>query len=182
MQIKIFRLLAIVILAWIIFKHKYVLIGYWAVLVGVLEWLNTRPRHKDNKHQFNLWFLLYLLFITVIRTTNYILPKKIVYIINTIEHLFFALAVSYMLWLILQLSQRFRQLTLGVALLLIAILFNAVGILNEVYQCLAKARPPFYFIHDFGSLLDIAVNIGGSFIFSVLLWLKYPNNSLKNVA
>jgi hypothetical protein len=169
MKIKWFRLLTLLLLAWIIFRHKYVLIGYWLVLVAVVEFLNSSSS-ISNKQRINQRFFYYLLFITIVRTSHYVLPQWMVYIINAIEHLLFALAVSYMVYLVLGLSVKMKQLNTKTTFFLIALLFNGIGILNEVYQCLAKAKPAFYFLTDKGSLIDLAVNVVGSVLFTVLMW------------
>jgi len=179
MSIKCFRALAYLLLGWIIFRHKYVLIGYWLVLYAVVEFLCSRKKYEHERNHIALIFFCYLLFITIIRTTYYILPKWIVYIINAFEHIFFSFAVSYMLILFGGLMEKFNQLKITIQLLITVLLFNVIGVLNEVYQCLAKSKPAFAFINDFGSLVDLGVNVFGSVLFSVCFVLLRRNASSR---
>lgn len=179
MNIKWFRIFAFLLLAWIIFRHKYVLVGYWLVLYTVVEFLCSRKKYVQERNNIALIFCCYLLFITIIRTTHYILPKWIVYIINAVEHIFFAFAVSYMLILFGGLVEKFNQHKIATQLLITALFFNVIGVLNEVYQCLAKSKPVFAFINDFGAWVDLGVNVFGSILFSVCYVLLRRKSSSR---
>lgn len=169
MNILLFRLLSLLLLVRILFTHQYVLILYWAALVTSIEFLNAREQYKDRAKTYTLLFFLYLLFITIIRTIGTSTDQRIVYTVNVFEHLLFALLVSFKMRLYLGLLSTFQNNKEMNKYWLAATLFNFIGFLNEVYQNLAKNKAPLIF--DFGSRVDMLVNIVGSLLFVLIAYL-----------
>lgn len=177
MNIKLFRLLSLLLLVRILYTDQFVLILYWVALVMSVEFLNTRELYKHRSKSYTLLFFLYLLFITIIRTIGTSTDQLIVYTVNVFEHLLFALLISFKLGLYLGLLTPFQQGKEMNKYCMSAILFNVVGFVNEVYQNVAKGNHPFVF--SFGSKLDLIVNVAGSLFFVLIAYLYLKRKNKK---
>ena len=169
MNLKLFRLLSIILLIRILYTHQYILVAYWAALLISVEFLNTRKQFNGRIKTYNLLFFVYLLFITGIRTIGTSKNQTLVYTINVFEHLVFALIISFKIHLYLLLLKDANDLKEMTRFWLCAFFFNVVGFINEVYQNLAKNADPFKF--SFGSKVDMVVNIVGSLVFVLIAYL-----------
>jgi hypothetical protein len=174
MNIRVFRILSLLLLIRIIFTYQFILILYWVVLVASVEILNRRREYKYRSKSFTLLFFIYLLFITIVRTSGYKLNTAIVYVINVFEHLLFALVISFMISLYLSLLSSFKSDNDVKRYWLSAMIFNIIGLINELYQNIARHKPPFIF--SFGAKVDLLVNVTGSLLF-VLLALTYTKRT-----
>lgn len=172
MNINVFRVLSLLLLARIIFTFQFVLILYWIIFVASVEFLQSRTVYKHRSKQFTLLFFLYLLLITVVRTSGHRLSKPITYTINVLEHLLFALVISFIVSLYLGLLTRFKNDRGLKRYSSSALLFNCIGFVNEIYQNLAKHKAPLVF--SFGARIDLLVNVVGSLLFVLIahLYLK----------
>jgi VanZ family protein len=95
--------------------------------------------------------------------------------LNNLEHIFFALVVGFMLYMLLAIfwlkkeNQRLKRA------ILVFLLFNAIGLINEWNQNHLCNRPAFVLIAD--SVKDLKMNLIGSSIFFLTVlsrtwWLK----------
>jgi VanZ family protein len=95
--------------------------------------------------------------------------------LNNLEHIFFALVIGFLLYIMVSIfwlkeeSQRMKRI------IVVAIAFNIIGLINEWNQNYMASRPIFTFIED--SKKDLCMNlIGTSILFLTVLcriaWLK----------
>jgi hypothetical protein len=178
MNIKLFRLLSLVLLARILFTSHNMLLAYWAALIFSVGYLNTRQEFVANIRLYNALFFIYLLFIVALRTTGTSKNQSIVYVVNVFEHLVFAFIISFKISLYLTLFKATNTLKEIARYCLCAVLFNIVGFMNEIYQNLAKGLPPFKF--SYGSKIDMLVNVVGSVLFVATAYVY--NNRYKHRA
>ncbi len=169
MNINVFRVLSLLLLARIILTSQFVLILYWIIFLASVEFLQSRTVYKHRSKKFTFLFFLYLLLITVVRTSGHRLSQPITYTINVFEHLLFALVISFIVSLYLGLLARFKNDRGLKRYWYSALLFNCIGFLNEVYQNLAKHKAPFIF--SFGARIDLLVNVVGSLLFVLIAYL-----------
>ena len=164
MTIKIIRVLELIILSIIIFTKSYFLLAYNGVMYIFLEILNSKKVYLNQKNYkiVNALCVGYQLFITINRTRKLNFSKNTEGVINILEHFFFALVVCL---LISQLLLFFKKTTLTnlQETLLIALIFNGVGVFNEFFQNIISHRALFVFTPD--SIKDIGINLIGSLIF-----------------
>lgn len=111
-------------------------------------------------------FFLYLLFITVVRTVPYKTTAFNRYAINTVEHLLFALIICLIIYFIIEIVKLYKEQTALLRIIVTAVIFYAIGVVNEVYQNIAVSKPAFVF--DKGSWTDLAVNFFGASAFVFL--------------
>lgn len=180
MNISIFRILSIGVLAWILFTKSYMLVTYWFVFIALVELLNLKEAYRKKQYKtLNTVFFAYLLFITLVRTIPYKTSAFNRYIINSIEHLLFSLIICLIIFLIIEIINLYAHRTALLRIVVTAIIFYAVGIANEVYQNIAVNKPAFIF--DKGSRIDLLVNFFGVIIF-VFLSRKVIQVRVKKVA
>ena len=133
------------------------------------EFLNARKEYKHRSKQFTLLFFLYLLSITIIRTSNHRLSTAVTYTINVFEHLLFALVISFMISLFLGLFNSFKEEKALKRYWFAALPFNCIGFINEIYQNVVKQKAPLVF--SFGARIDMLVNLVGSMLFLLIAFL-----------
>ena len=181
MSIKFFRIFSLIILAWMLFTKSYILLLYWLVFVGLLEFLNLQKSYKSkNFKKLNALFFLYLLFITVIRTVPYKIDLIYRYIINSIEHLLFSLVVCLIIYFVIEIFQRYKERTFTLRVIATTAIFYFIGVANEVYQNIAKGKPALVF--DKGALIDLVVNLVGAAAFIIISYTINVKKVKKTVA
>jgi hypothetical protein len=173
MNIKLFRLLSFLILSWMLFTKAFILVGYWFVFVVLVEFLNLQHAYKSKDFKkFNALFFFYLLFITIVRTIPYKTSAINRYIVNTIEHLLFSLIICLIIYFIIEIVKLYKERTALLRIIVTAVAFYVVGIMNEVYQNIAVGEAALVF--DKGSWIDLVVNLFGAAGF-ILLAYKFSS-------
>ena len=168
MNLKLFVLFSAAVLAWVLFAKVYMLLYYWGVLVAAVAFLNSRKKYLLQPYKWvNLVFFVYMLLIVWERTRHSTFAELPELLMNDAEHLFFALVISLLIAMVLATTTRlvFNNTTIAIT----AVIFNAVGLVNEVFQNLLAGRPLFIFIPD--SQKDLRMNVLGTAIFIVVAWL-----------
>jgi hypothetical protein len=164
MNIKTIRVLELIILSIILFTKSYFLLSYNGVMYVLIEILNSKKLYLNqiNYKTINALCVGYQILITINRTRTIKLSENTEGPINILEHFFFALVVCL---LISQLLLFFKKIALTnlQETLLIALIFNGVGVFNEFFQNIISSRALFVFTPD--SIKDIGINLIGSLIF-----------------
>ena len=174
MNLKAFLLFSATILVWILISKVYMLLYYWGALLALVSFLNSRPKYKQQPYKWvNLVFFVYMLLIVWERTRHYKFAELSELLINDAEHLFFALVISMLIVMMLVTTTKmvFNIKTIAITV----VVFNAVGVVNEVFQNLLASRPLFTFIPD--SKKDLLMNVFGTIAFialALLLQKKKP--------
>ena len=172
MNLKAFLLFSAALFVWIVASRVYMLLYYWSALLVCVSFLNTRKRFKQQPYKWvNLLFFLYMLFIVWERTRHYKFGALTELIINDAEHIFFAVIISLLIALLLTLSFTNTN-SYAKTIVITIVIFNIVGVLNELFQNTIAGRPVFILIPD--SQKDILMNLCGSTLFAAisLLWVK----------
>jgi hypothetical protein len=164
------RLMIATLLIVILIGGHYTYLYYAAVMIGSIEFLNRQKAFQKlpNFKVFNAVFVGYLAFIAFNRSRHFKMSDYTEGVINIAEHGFFALIICLKLLLYFHL---FSKLSLQLKAILVAILFNLIGVINEVFQNWLNARPLFLFIED--ACKDMAVNALGTVLFLIILGLNH---------
>ena len=166
MRIQLFRTFVFIILAWLLFREKYTLILYWFVLVGSVEILNRQAKFQKITSPLNVIFFTLLLYSIILRTFKLHFSPEINLWTNGFEHILFAAIISFKIYLYLNAS--FHKLKIPLLICISAIMFNAVGIINEIYQNWVGHRNLYAIIPD--TQTDLFVNIIGSVLFVFIMY------------
>ena len=131
------------------------------------EYLNTNTNYlKISSHKiFNWLFVLFVGFVVLVRADLFSFPDGIDYHINTLEHLFFSGIVCLTISIYFKLFS-FLPDSLFMKLLLVFLICNCIGVINEFFQNLYQERP--FFSIEGNDIKDVTVNFFGSFSFVVL--------------
>ena len=146
-------------------------------MIGSIVFLNSQKAFKNlpSHGVFTAFFVGYLAFIVVNRTRSVKFSLFNEGVVNIAEHGFFALVICLKLFVYVHLftSFSFRKKTIFAALL-----FNSIGVLNEIFQNWLVERSLLVFIAD--ARKDMLVNLLGSFLFLLILQL-YTKNVQNNI-
>jgi hypothetical protein len=171
MNYNFLRLLILTLVCWTYWHHATGILYYAAAMIVLLEGLNWQKAFRllPNFKMYNTLFVSYLTFIVLNRTRSFKWSEPVEEIINIAEHGFFALIVCSILWLFLNIFTKmaFRAKAIGVF-----IIFNVIGVLNEVFQNWLCHHDLVDFIAD--ARKDMIVNMLGSLIF--LIFAKRDTN------
>lgn len=182
MNIKTVRVLNFLLTTVFIVLGKYYLITYVAINQVLLEILNRQPLYRTHPYKwFNLMFWTYEL-VLVERLRHFKMHPTAEWWLNSLEHVFFALVISFMIYLFLAMlwlkkdSQRLQRA------IWVAVIFNAIGLVNEWNQNYIAHRPVFVFIPD--SIKDLQMNlIGTTILFLTCLcriwWLRKKQQAVN---
>lgn len=175
MRIKHIRIIACLLLAYIIYLKTWTLLPYWTAMTVSLEVLN---RHKAYLRQanytlYNWFFVGYLILVVADRTRQFHLNETFEWGFNSLMHILFGLIVCFKMsqyWVVLGRQSKHR-------LLYIAMSFNALGVFNEVLQNWMGHRALFVFIPD--SLKDMVMNVVGTLVFLGIEYIMSLPPSVK---
>jgi|GEM_PF-1565963 len=166
MKLKVFWLLAAVLLTVAIVCHNTTLYYYWGALVLTVTYLNSVPQYLQQPYKrYNAVFLSYLSFVVWERTRHYGFYVPVEYWINNLEHIFFGLMICFITSLVLSLPP-FNVKHFSIRLLLSVLIFNCIGFINEWFQNTLQHRPILTLIPD--SQKDIKMNLLGTTAFILL--------------
>ncbi len=141
----------------------YFLLLYAAVFYLSYEYLNSNKSYLANTRQtfYNWLFIFFLLFVVLVRSKWFFNSPNMNYNLNIAEHFFFAFIVCLTLSIYFQILT-YKNIRLK-SLLLIVLVFNIIGLLNECFQNFFQSKA--LFILEQEDLKDIVVNIGGSVLY-----------------
>ena len=169
MTINYLRLIVAALLIVIGITSSYQLLYYVAVFVGSIEFLNQRAAFKNlpNSQFLNAVFAGFLVFIVLNRSRHIKFGDFTEGAINIAEHGFFALIICLKLLLYFHL---FSKLSLKLKAISVALIFNLIGFVNEIFQNWLNHRALFSFIED--ARKDMIINCLGTILFLILLGLS----------
>lgn len=150
----------------IILIKVYFLLIYAALFFISFLYLNSNEKYqKLEYYKFYNWiFIVFLSFIVLVRSNLFNFAKQIKYNLNTIEHLFFAFILCLLLSIYMQLFNLIFKKYL-VKMLVIFILFNFIGLLNEYFQNFYSQTQLFNLKEN--DIKDIFINFIGSTLFLI---------------
>ena len=166
MTINPLRLIVVALLIVIGVTNSYQLLYYTAVFVGSIEFLNRREAFKklSNFTFLNLIFIAFLTFIILNRSRHIRFDTYTEGPLNILEHGFFALIICLKLLVYFHL---FSNYSIRLKAFLVALVFNLIGLVNEIFQNWLNHRAFFTFIED--ARKDLLINLLGSILFLTLL-------------
>ena len=169
MTINHLRLIVVALLIVIGITSSYQLLYYLAVFVGSIEFLNQREafRNLPNFKFLNVIFIAFLTFIILNRSRHIRFGVYTEGVVNILEHGFFALIICLKLLLYFHL---FSNYSIRLKAILVAVIFNLIGIVNEIFQSWLNHRALFSFIED--ARKDLIINFLGTILFFILLGLS----------
>jgi hypothetical protein len=172
------RIINILLSAVFIISGHYVYCLYLGVMHLSLEVLNRQQLYKTQQYKlYNTLFVLYEL-VLPLRLRTIFFGEHIEWIINFAEHLLFAIVICIKVYIYTALSITPIKLSRLQRGIIAIIIFNIVGIANEVFQNNIANRYLFEFIPD--SIKDIEVNIAGAFTFGIAVYYRVWHIS-KNI-
>lgn len=167
MTIKLVRILNLILTLVFIFLGKYPFLIYIFINQILLEILNSNTRYKLHPYKwYNAIFLSYEL-VLLERLRHFKMNPLAEWWLNNLEHIFFALVIGfifYILTAIYWLKDDKQRLQRG---LVVAIVFNAVGLINEWNQNRQADRPIFELVED--SVKDLKMNLIGTSILLIAI-------------
>jgi hypothetical protein len=178
MNIKLFIAGMIAALCRIIYAGYTPLLYYWAALMIIVILLNTRSAYRTYSLFANTVFLLYIFFITWVRTRPYQFSADTEYWLNNCEHLLFAVVICLLISLFIR-TVVYPQGSFIQTLLSTVVAFNCIGVINEVFQNSINHHSLFVLSND--SQKDLLMNLAGTALFIPLAvcwhynksWLKF---------
>lgn len=150
----------------IILIKVYFLLIYAALFFISFLYLNSNEKYQKLEHYkfYNWIFIVFLSFIVLVRSNLFNFAEQIKYNLNTIEHLFFAFILCLLLSIYMQLFNLIFKKYL-VRMLVIFILFNFIGLLNEYFQNFYSQTQLFNLKEN--DIKDIFINFIGSTLFLI---------------
>ncbi len=167
MNIKVIRLLNCLLTIVLIYFKKTVLLYYVASMHGSLELLNSQQQYLQNAYKiYNSVFWSYELVLTE-RLRKFKFSQHTEWLLNNAEHIAFAMVICFKIYIYLALFVWKKEVVSWKQLLLVAVIFNLIGLLNEYFQNASSQRPIFLLIDD--GIKDIQMNFMGTAIFMLIV-------------
>jgi hypothetical protein len=165
------------LLVTIIFTGQYNYLYYAGVMIGSIVFLNRQKAFNElpNYGLINAIFFGYLTFIVINRTRSTRFSDFTEGGLNIAEHGFFALVICLKLFVYLHLYTSF---SFPKKAIFAALLFNTIGVLNEIFQSWLNRNPILVFIPD--ARKDLIANLFGSFLF-LFLFNCFNKNAKSNI-
>jgi hypothetical protein len=165
MTIKTIRILELLLFIAILASKTYFLLVYILVMYLSIEFLNSRKEYIEQRFFkfFNIVFIGYQIFICLERIRKFKWDISIEFILNSAEHILFALVICFKISQYMRLRV-FPVLSLRQRFWITILLFNTIGLFNEIWQNGIWNRALFVFIPD--SISDLKMNLIGTLIFS----------------
>ena len=167
---NLLRLIYAALLIIILINGNYSLLYYCAVMIASIEFLNSQKAFKNlpNYTIYNGVFMVYLAFIILNRSRHFKFTVFTEGSLNIAEHGFFALIICLKLLLYFHL---FSNYSFRLKAIFAVLIFNLVGLINEIFQNWLNGLPFFFFTED--ARKDMTVNVLGSILFLILLGLNH---------
>ena len=174
MRIKTIRIIEFLLFISILMSKTYYLLAYILVMYLSVEFLNSREEYKAQRYFrfFNVLFVGYQVFICIERIRKFKFDGSTEFILNSVEHILFALVICFKISQFLRLHLRFLpNFPLKQRLWITIVFFNAIGVFNEIWQNGVGKRALFVFIPD--SISDLKMNLIGTVIFSFSMLYEF---------
>ncbi len=180
MKIIHVRLANILLVAIILYSGKADYCWYVAAMHGSLEILNRQRLYLlQSPKVYNSIFWLYEL-VLLFRLRTFHFSADAEWLFNCAEHLCFGIIVCTKMYIYTAVfGSSFHLLRLKRGLIAV-VLFNCIGVINEVFQNSLAHRMLFVFIED--SLKDMKMNLLGAGVFMVAVIWKIRMQNLKREA
>lgn len=175
-KINRFRFLVLVLsLLALIYSGKAMLI-YLGFMWLSVEVLNSLAVYTINMQIifYNYIFALFTTFITINRIRRFKFGIPVEQCLNIVEHLFFSMVVCIKIGLYLQLW--YRKINYN-SLIITILLFNLLGLVNELFQNWLGKRALLQLTQD--SIKDLVINAIGATLFGLAMYKSIPKNANK---
>jgi hypothetical protein len=183
MNINIIRILNVIYAVVIAYFGRWDLLWYVGAMHLSLELLNSRPAYfLQPARLYNLIFWSYELVLTErLRGPGQKFSDTIEWLWNCGEHLAFALVICLKVYVYLAVFTGSGKGNILKRALLVALVFNCIGVINEVFQNAITHRSLWFFIAD--SRKDMVMNALGSMVFllSVYLVTRFRQKRLRGL-
>lgn len=154
----------------------YVIVFYFS-----FEWLNTHKRYLEIPYKvfYNIIIVAFLAYILVVRSGVLSVSDSVIFHLNTLEHVSFAIVICLHLSIYLRI---FGQQPSGAAaqLLLVVVLFNGIGLANEFFQNYFNGAQISPLAPN--SLKDLVANLLGTAIYAALVAFYKPTRDFLLVS
>lgn len=144
-----------------------ILYAYVAIFYLSFEWLNANQRFRAMPYHtaYNFFIVFFIGYILVVRSGILTHSEQIIFHLNSVEHVLFAIIICLHLSIYLRLFEKIPTRCLP-QLLLVLVTFHAIGLLNEYFQNYFRGAPTF--VLDPNSLKDLVANAAGTAIYAAL--------------
>lgn len=168
------RLVFLILFMAAIAIKMYMLLASEVLYYLSFEYLNSNRKYlKMPLHEgYNWFFISFVVFVVLVRADIFRFSVTADYHINTAEHLYFSAVMCLMILIYVQLLNLFAKHRL-MGLMIVFIVLNFLGLINEFFQNLFQERP--FFSIEGNDSKDIIVNFVGSslfFAFSIFTRVK----------
>lgn len=177
--LRIQRILFLLITLAFISSKVYILLAYLSLYYLSFEYLNSNKKYLGMRvcKTYNWLFVIYPVFILLVRGRLFNFTETTIYHLNTAEHLFFAFLVCLLISIYMQLFNFLAHKKL-LRLSTVFVLLNLIGIINEYFQNFYHKFPIFHLEQD--DLKDMTINLIGSLLFVLVsLFFKSKTNRIK---
>lgn len=166
------------ICCFVVIKIVNIPIFYFYIIVLYLLLIFLRFILKSKKENLLITFLTYFFvsIVFIIRSKYFNQNKSVDFYLNTLEHILFSILICFFLY---HLLNYFNKKSSIIRLILVVILFNVVGLINEIFQNFAQKKSLISF--DEHNHKDVFVNLIGSIVFFVLILFLNRINNKKNI-
>lgn len=170
MTLQFVRAANLILASIIIASGHFYCLWYVAFMHLSLEILNRQPIYLVHSYKlYNSIFWAYELVLAE-RLFQHHVSETFVWLLNCGEHLGFAITICLKVYIYTAVFLNATLLSRHQRALVALILFNLIGILNEVFQNILCHRTLFIFIID--SIKDVQMNLLGSVIFFLLIFIR----------
>lgn len=160
---RLFYLLSLFVVYLIQVPILYFYIIFFFVNVEILLLKKKKSDTKIFKIS-QLFFISFVAYVLFVRSFAFGFSDSINYNLNTIEHLFFAIVICF---LIFYYTLFFLNNKTGNPIVLSVLTFNIIGLFNEFFQNYFQGKS--VFILDDFSVKDLIANVFGTIIFIVII-------------
>ncbi len=154
---------------------KYNLLWYVGIMQLSLEILNTRKLYLQHPYKiYNLIFWSYdLVLLERLRKSHFSPPTE--WLLNCAEHVVFGVIICLKIYIYAAVFTKANTLARWKRTALAFVLFNIIGLINEIFQNLLAHRNLFVLIED--SIKDLWMNFLGASVFVLaalcrIYWLQ----------
>ena len=165
---NVLRLLFLLYFVVIYLIRINMLFVYATVFYFSFEWLNANKRYLVLKYKtlYNAFIVSFLAYILLVRSGVLSVSESVTFHLNTLEHVLFAIVICLHLSIYLCVFGK-RPQTALTQLLLVVVVFNGIGLVNEFFQNYFNGAQPLPLAPN--SLKDLVANLLGTAIYAALV-------------
>jgi VanZ family protein len=170
MNIQQVRLAHILLMAVLVVGGGAVYVWYTSIMHLSLEILNSRTCFLRQRYKmYNFIFCMYsLVLLERLRTLHF--STGVEWLINSTEHLLFGIIICLKVYIYTAIFDKANQATRFTRAAVALVVFNSMGVLNEVFQNYLSHRSPLQLAAN--SIGDIQMNLLGAAVFMITVWSK----------